>query len=184
MFRTISVHHQEIKTVHTAAAVWHIHGAVCTVLNFWNNTLHVSDDLRPSSGVQECTHSGSCLAYTWCCMYSLELWNNTLHVLDDLRPSSGVQDSTHSGICLTYTWCCMYSLELWNNTLHVSDGLRPSSGVQGCIYSSRYMSNKYCYLQAGSSTCLTCTCCCMYSLELLMMDGDRPKHVQCYSKIK
>ena len=25
----------------------------------------------------------------------------------------------------------------------------------------------------------------MYSLELLMMDGkDRPKHVQCYSKIK
>jgi len=39
--------------------------------------------------------------------------------------------------------------------------------------------------QTGTATCLTYTCCCMYSLELLMMDRkDHPKHVECYSKNK
>jgi hypothetical protein len=58
---------------------------------------------------------------------------------------------------------------------------RPSSRAQDCTYSNRYMSNSCCsLLLAGmrwrfnlvpaSSSCLTYTCCCMCSLELLMMD--------------
>ena len=60
---------------------------------------------------------------------------------------------------------------------------RPSSGVQDCTYSISYMSYRFvdCLLAATSSisctltssqrTCVTCTWCCMYSLELLMMNG-------------
>jgi len=36
------------------------------------------------------------------------------------------------------------------------------------------MSNKYCCLLASkqdNNICLTYTCCCMYSVEILMMDG-------------
>jgi hypothetical protein len=40
---------------------------------------------------------------------------------------------------------------------------RPSSGVQDCTYSIRYMSY---------------TCCCMYSLELLMMDGKNVQNMK------
>ena len=37
---------------------------------------------------------------------------------------------------------------------------------------------------AGSSSCLTYACCCMCSLELLMMDGKTvPKHVQRFTRI-
>jgi hypothetical protein len=56
---------------------------------------------------------------------------------------------------------------------------RPSSLVQDCTYSSRHMSNRYCYLllagtlAAGSSICLTYACCCMCSLELLMIASSR-----------
>jgi hypothetical protein len=43
-----------------------------------------------------------------------------------------------------------------------------------------HMSNSYCYsllLAAGSSICLTYTCCCMYSLKLLMMDGKTVRNM-------
>jgi len=35
--------------------------------------------------------------------------------------------------------------------------------------------------QADSSICLTCACCCMYSLELLMMDGKTVRNMWCHS---
>ena len=46
---------------------------------------------------------------------------------------------------------------------------RPSSAVEDCIYSKRHMSNRYCCLLASKQTAV-CGCC-LYSLELLMMDG-------------
>ena len=40
-------------------------------------------------------------------------------------------------------------------------------------------------LASSHITCMTYTWCCMYSLRLLMMDGEtRPKHVECFYKIK
>ena len=50
---------------------------------------------------------------------------------------------------------------------------RPSSGAQNCTYGNKHMSNSCCYLllAAGSSSCLTYSCCRMCSFELLMMDG-------------
>ena len=41
--------------------------------------------------------------------------------------------------------------------------------------------NRYCCLlalQAGSSICLTYACCCIYSLELLAMDGKTVRNMQ------
>jgi len=77
---------------------------------------------------------------------------------------------------------------------------RPSSGAQDCSYSNRHMLNSCCYLllagmrwnsmssisspqAAGSSSCLTYACCCMYSLELLMMDGKTIWNMQCFTRI-
>jgi hypothetical protein len=70
---------------------------------------------------------------------------------------------------------------------------RPSSGVQDCTYSNRHMSNRYGSLvasgnemelssisfplAAGISSCLTYACCCMYSLEHLMMDGKTVRNM-------
>jgi hypothetical protein len=56
---------------------------------------------------------------------------------------------------------------------------RPSSGAQDCTYSNRHMSNSCCYLllATGSSSCLTYACCCMCSLELLMMDGKTVRNM-------
>jgi hypothetical protein len=65
---------------------------------------------------------------------------------------------------------------------------RPSSGTQDCTHSNRHMSNSCCYLllegmlAAGSSgnassSCLTYACCCMCSLELLMMDGKTVRNM-------
>jgi hypothetical protein len=50
--------------------------------------------------------------------------------------------------------------------------LRPSSGVQDCTYSNRYMSDRYCYLLASKQITVS-------------DDGrkDRPKHMECLSKI-
>jgi hypothetical protein len=45
----------------------------------------------------------------------------------------------------------------WNNTLHVSDGLS--------------VHHEFKTVHTATGTCQTYPCCCMYSLELLMMDG-------------
>jgi hypothetical protein len=57
--------------------------------------------------------------------------------------------------------------------------LRPSSGVYGCKYSIRYMSYRFCgcLLASSHSTCMTYTWCCMYSLRLLMMDGETVRNM-------
>jgi len=43
----------------------------------------------------------------------------------------------------------------------------------GHIWTTLYMSNRYCCLLASGNEMepVPYTCCCMYSLELLMMDG-------------
>jgi len=53
---------------------------------------------------------------------------------------------------------------------------RPSSGAQNCTYSVRYLSDRYCYLRLAwpgwnCSIGLTNTWRCVYSFQLLMMDG-------------
>jgi hypothetical protein len=54
----------------------------------------------------------------------------------------------------------------------------PSSGVQDCIHSNRHLSNRYC--------CLLDKCLLLYVQFRTPDDGqiDRPKHVECHSKIK
>jgi hypothetical protein len=68
--------------------------------------------------------------------------------------------------------------------------LRPSSGVQDCTYSIRYMSNRLagCLLAGTRWNCsskqavsqlinMTYTRCCVYCLELLMMDGNTVRNM-------
>jgi len=59
----------------------------------------------------------------------------------------------------------------WNDTLHVSDGL----SVHHQEFKTVYTATSICQtdtadwlLASSSSICLTYTCCCKYSLELLM----------------
>jgi len=54
----------------------------------------------------------------------------------------------------------------WNNTLHVSGGL-----------SVHHQEFKTVHIATGSSNPLTYACCCMYSLELLMMDGKTVRNM-------
>jgi hypothetical protein len=49
--------------------------------------------------------------------------------------------------------------------------------IQQQVYVTQILLPACCYLQGGSSICLTCTCCCMYSLELLMMDGKTVRNM-------
>ena len=65
---------------------------------------------------------------------------------------------------------------------------RPSSAVQDCAYSNRHLSNRYCCLRASKQTAVSVF---TYALLLYVQswtadDGkkDRPKHVECHSKIK
>jgi len=63
---------------------------------------------------------------------------------------------------------CLKFILFWSSTLHVYWWFfLPSSGVQDCTYSNRHMSNR----------CLTYVCCCMYSLEFLMMDGKTMRNI-------
>ena len=66
---------------------------------------------------------------------------------------------------------CFKFILFWNDTVHVSDGL----SVRHQHFKSVHTATKQILLtacwQAHSSICVTNACCCMYSLELLMMDG-------------
>ena len=53
----------------------------------------------------------------------------------------------------------------WNKTLHVLDGL-----------SVHHQEFKTVHTTTG--ICLTYTCCCMYCLELLMMDGKTVRNTK------
>jgi len=67
----------------------------------------------------------------------------------------------------------------WNDTLHVSDCLSVRHQEFKTVHTATAIcqtDTAVCLLagtrwQADSSVCLTYTCCCMYSLELLMTDG-------------
>ena len=68
---------------------------------------------------------------------------------------------------------------------------RPSSGVQDCTYSNMRMSNRYCcllvsrYPLASRQQYMFDICMLLYVQSCTPNDGrkDRPKHVQCHSKI-
>jgi hypothetical protein len=72
---------------------------------------------------------------------------------------------------------CIKFILFWNDTLHVSDSL----SVHHQEFKTVHMATGICQTdtavllsacqEADSSICLTNACCCMYSLELLVMDG-------------
>jgi len=92
---------------------------------------------------------------------------------------------------LTFIGPCIVILFLWYNQLDApmyqiyfilkrrstcfGRSFRPSSGVQDCIYSNRHLSNRYCCLLASAYQVASrqpyLFDSCMYSFELLMMDG-------------
>jgi len=74
---------------------------------------------------------------------------------------------------------CIKFILFWNDTLHVSDGI----SVHHQEFKTVHLSNRYCRLLATrwnsvpSHICLTNACCCMYSLELLMMDVNTVRNM-------
>ena len=75
----------------------------------------------------------------------------------------------------------IYFILEWHSTCF-GRSLRPSSGVQDCTYSNRHMSNRYCCLLATAYPLASWKQylfgCCMYSLELLMIDGKTVRNMQ------
>ena len=74
----------------------------------------------------------------------------------------------------------MYQIPLfWNGTLHVSDGL----SVHHQEFKTVQTATGICQtdtavcLLADNSICLTNACCCVYILELLMMDGKTVRNM-------
>jgi len=74
---------------------------------------------------------------------------------------------------------CIKFILFWNDTLHVSDSL---SG-QHQEFKTVHTASGVCQtgtvegLLADSSICLTYACCCMYSPELLMVDGKTVRNM-------
>jgi len=73
----------------------------------------------------------------------------------------------------------------WNDTLHISDGLSVHHQAFKTIHTAKGIcqTDTAVYLladirwQADSSICLTNACCCIYSLELLLMDGKTVRNM-------
>ena len=80
---------------------------------------------------------------------------------------------------------------IWSNTLHVSDGLSVHNQefktvhtamlyvkqiLPTCLLDVKQILLSACYQEVGR-ICLTYACCCMYSLELLMMDGKTVRNM-------
>jgi len=78
-----------------------------------------------------------------------------------------------------------FKLFYFGMTLYMLRTVFPSIISSSRLYIQ--LSNRYCYLipckqtavstQADSSICLTNACCCMYSLVLLMMDGNAVRNM-------
>ena len=75
---------------------------------------------------------------------------------------------------------CLKFILFWSNTLHVSGGpfvhhqeFKTVHKTTGICQTDTVSA---CY-QAVGSICLTYACCCMYSLELLMMDGKTVRNM-------
>jgi len=72
----------------------------------------------------------------------------------------------------------MYQIILfWNDTLHVSDGLSVHHQEFKNVHTATAMELSSISYPLASSICLTYACCCMYSLELLMMDGKTVRNM-------
>jgi len=68
----------------------------------------------------------------------------------------------------------------WNDTLHVSDGLSVHHQEFKTVHTATGIcqaDTAVCLPEADSSICLTNVCCCMYSLELMMMDGKTVRNM-------
>jgi hypothetical protein len=90
-------------------------------------------------------------------------------------PSSGVQDRTYSVRYMSYVFrWLLASKNLLNTTLHVSNGLSVHQQEFKTVHTASSICHRVfvdCLLASSQRTCMTYTWCCMYSLELLMMDG-------------
>jgi len=75
----------------------------------------------------------------------------------------------------------MYQIVLfWSDTLHVSGGLSAHHQDFKTVPTATgfcQTDTAICLLQADSSICLTDACCCTYSLEILMMDGETVRNM-------
>ena len=67
---------------------------------------------------------------------------------------------------------CIKFILFWSDTLRVSDGFSIHRQKFKTVHTAGTRQ------QAESSICLTNVCCCMYSLELLMMDGQTVRNTQ------
>jgi len=65
---------------------------------------------------------------------------------------------------------------IWSNTVRVSDGHQDLKTVHTATDICQ-TDTAYCFLQVVNSICLTNARCCMYSLELLMMDGKTVRNM-------
>ena len=73
---------------------------------------------------------------------------------------------------------CIKFILFWNDTLHVSDGLSVHhQQFQDCKYSNHTDTSVCLLASRHSSICLTHVCYCMYSLELLTMDGKTVRNM-------
>jgi hypothetical protein len=74
---------------------------------------------------------------------------------------------------------CTIFLFYWIYSTCFGRSFRPSSRVQGCTYNVRYMSYRLvdCLLASSQLACMTYTWRCMYSLELLMVDGKTTRNM-------
>jgi len=76
---------------------------------------------------------------------------------------------------------CLKFILFWNDTLHVSDGLSVHHQQFKTVHTARGICQTDiadCLQSAAVSTIyLTYACCCMYSLELLMMDGKTVRNM-------
>jgi hypothetical protein len=74
-----------------------------------------------------------------------------------------------------------YFILFWSNTLHVSEGFSVHHQEFKTVHTATGIcqtDTADCMLASNSSICLTYACCCMYSLELLMMDGKPFRNMQ------
>ena len=81
---------------------------------------------------------------------------------------------------------CIKFILFWNDTAHVSDDLSVHHQEFDCTYSNRHLSNRYCCLLASKQIAVSSICLLLYVQSWTPDDGrkDRPKHVECHSKIK
>jgi len=91
------------------------------------------------------------------------------------RPSAGVQDCTNNIRYMSYRLVdCLLAGTRWNVVTSLDETFH-------LVMELRFIS---CLLASGELTCMTYTWCCMYSLELLMMDGKTVRNMLEWYSIK